>query len=110
MGKSLVNKYVGVCSQTKCKCSLNCNSDHWAALKYLCLISITASLMLQAHFVESLTYAVNVCLPHSRLFSSSSLGTNEVVVQPSPSTSYLASDDGVSNSASMHRSQSFEGG
>ncbi len=52
---------------------------------------------MQAHFAESLTSAVNACLLHSRLFSSSSLGTNEVVVQPSPSTSYLASDDGVSN-------------
>lgn len=51
---------------------------------------------MQAHFAESLTSAVNACLLHSRHFSSSSLGTNEVVVQPSPSTSYLASDDGVS--------------
>ncbi|DBB03431.1 TPA: hypothetical protein ACH3X3_010791 [Trebouxia sp. C0006] len=49
----------------------------------------------QAHFAESLTSAVSACLLHSRLFSSSSLGTTELVVQPSPSTSYLATDDGA---------------
>lgn len=45
--------------------------------------------------VDSLTAAVNACLLQSRLFSSSSLGTTEAVVQSTPSTSYLAADDGA---------------
>ena len=54
------------------------------------------AMFLQGQSVENLTAAVNTCLLHSHLFSSSSLGTTEAAVQPSPSTSYLASDDGVS--------------
>lgn len=49
----------------------------------------------QAQSSEAFPAAVGACPLHSHLFSSAALGTTEPVHEPTPSTSYLAADDGV---------------
>lgn len=51
---------------------------------------------LQAQSSEALPAAVCTCLLRPHLFSSAALGTTEPLHEPTPSTSYLATDDGVS--------------
>lgn len=48
-----------------------------------------------AQSFEGLPIAISTCLLQSRLFSSSALGTTPAPVEPSPSTSYLAVNDGA---------------
>lgn len=59
-------------------------------------VSIVSVMLLQAQSSEALPAAVCACSLHSHLFSSTALGTTEPVHEPTPSTSYLATDDEVS--------------
>ena len=63
------------------------------------LFIIVIVMVSQAQSSEDLAAAVCTCLLHSRPFSSAALGTTEPVHAPTPSTSYLATDDGVSAAA-----------
>lgn len=49
----------------------------------------------KAQSSEAFPAAVGACPLHSHLFSSAALGTTEPVHEPTPSTSYLAADDGA---------------
>ena len=51
---------------------------------------------MQGNVADGASIGTNACLLHPHMFSSTSLGTSEAALEPIASTSYLASDDGVS--------------